>query len=67
MYETQLIAQQNETKAAIETLQDAATEMEVSYGERKSLTMSAYGVFDATWQKLGHSVREASIVASMEK
>ncbi|KAJ3279437.1 Coiled-coil domain-containing protein 40 [Borealophlyctis nickersoniae] len=29
LYETQLIAQQRETKAAMETLQDAATEMEV--------------------------------------
>ena len=29
LYETQLFAQQKETKAAVETLQDAATEMEV--------------------------------------
>ncbi|KAJ3049688.1 Coiled-coil domain-containing protein 40 [Rhizophlyctis rosea] len=37
MYETQLIAQQKETKAAIETLQDAATEMEAIQFEKRQL------------------------------
>ncbi|KAL2912923.1 Coiled-coil domain-containing protein 40 [Polyrhizophydium stewartii] len=37
MYETQLLAQQRETKAAIETLQDAATEMEAIQFEKRQL------------------------------
>lgn len=37
LYETQLIAQQKETKAAVETLQDAATEMEAIHFEKRQL------------------------------
>ncbi|KAJ3175661.1 Coiled-coil domain-containing protein 40 [Geranomyces variabilis] len=37
LFETQLIAQQRETKAALETLQDAATEMEAIQFEKRQL------------------------------
>ncbi|KAJ3014618.1 Coiled-coil domain-containing protein 40 [Thoreauomyces humboldtii] len=37
LFETQLMAQQRETKAALETLQDAATEMEAIQFEKKQL------------------------------
>ncbi|TPX67959.1 hypothetical protein SpCBS45565_g03525 [Spizellomyces sp. 'palustris'] len=37
LYETQLLAQQKETKAAMETLQDAATEMEAIQFEKRQL------------------------------
>ena len=36
LYETQLLAQQRETKAAVETLQDANAEMEVFYFQKPS-------------------------------
>ncbi|KAJ3110385.1 Coiled-coil domain-containing protein 40 [Phlyctochytrium bullatum] len=37
LYETQLVAQQKETKAAVETLQDAAMEMEAIQYEKRQL------------------------------
>lgn len=37
LYEAQLLAQQKETKAALETLHDAATEMEAIRFEKRQL------------------------------
>lgn len=55
-YDAQFAVQQRETQAAIATLQDAATEMEV-----------IYLIFKLKLKIIGYSIRKTTIIKPMEK